>query len=77
MNNHITKQGTLFKGMSKKTVVARFDQEHAARKNTKKQKTQNRQNKKLKKTEDTHRIQIVLHALWAFCPFDRLDTRLT
>ncbi len=30
MNNHITKQGALFKGLSKKTVVARFDQEHAS-----------------------------------------------
>lgn len=30
MNNHITKQGVLFKGLSKKTIVARFDQEHAS-----------------------------------------------
>lgn len=30
MTNHITKQGVLFKGLSKKTVIARFDQEHAS-----------------------------------------------
>ena len=30
MDNHITKQGVLFKGLSKKTVVARFDQQHAS-----------------------------------------------
>ena len=30
MNNHIIKQGVLFKGLSNKTIVARFDQEHAS-----------------------------------------------
>ena len=30
MSNHITKQGVLFKGLSKKALVARFDQEQAA-----------------------------------------------
>jgi hypothetical protein len=30
MDNDITKQGVLFKGLSKKLVVARFDQEHAS-----------------------------------------------
>jgi hypothetical protein len=30
MGNDITKQGVLFKGLSKKVVVARFDQEHAS-----------------------------------------------
>ena len=30
MSNHITKQGVLFKGLSKKALVARFDQEQAS-----------------------------------------------
>ena len=30
MDNHITKQGVLFKGLSKKAVLARFDQQHAS-----------------------------------------------
>ncbi|MCH8943550.1 MAG: hypothetical protein IH910_02050, partial [Proteobacteria bacterium] len=30
MSNHITKQTVLFKGLSKKAIVARFDQEQAS-----------------------------------------------
>jgi len=30
MSNHTTKQGVLFKGLTKKTLVAKFDQQHAS-----------------------------------------------
>ena len=30
MSNHTTKQGVLFKGLSKKTLVAKFDQQHSS-----------------------------------------------